>query len=280
MTNRPKIGLAMSGGGARGLAHVGVLKVLVEAGIRIDCVSGTSMGGVVAAAYACGIPVCTIEEKALQLSNMRELVKLLDVSPQRRGLVEGSRIRDYLAKLFIDRHFENLPVRLALPAVDLVQAREIVFTSGLVLPAVLATIAVPGLFQPVEIGSYRLVDGGVLNNLPVDRVRELGADVVIAVDAQFDPYTEKPWQDLPERPHFPVPLPDFFLDFYRAELIMIAELTQAHLKVSPPDLLIHPPIPLDNDIFLGFPRIPEVIAAGEQAAREALPEIERLIKRQ
>lgn len=237
------------------------------------------MGGVIAAAYACGIPVCDIEEKALQLSSMRELVKLLDISTQRRGLLEGTRIRDYLASLFIDQNIENLPVRLALPAVDLIQAREIVFSSGLVLPAVLATIAVPGLFQPVEIGPYRLVDGGVLNNLPVDIVHGLGADIVIAIDAQFNPYTEKPWQDLPERPSLGLPLPDFFLDFYRAELIMIAELTKARLRVNPPDLLLRPPIPLDIDMFLGFPRIPEVIAAGETAAREALPEILRLLGR-
>jgi NTE family protein len=267
----------MSGGGARGLAHVGILKVLGAAGIPIDCVSGTSMGGLIAAAYACGIPVSEIEEMALRLSHPRELVKLLDVSTQRRGLLEGARVRDFLARLFIDQNIENLPIRLALPAVDLVQSREIVFTSGLVLPAVLATIAVPGLFPPVQIGAYRLVDGGVLNNLPVDRVRELGADIVIAIDVQFNPYTEKPWQDLPERPHFPVPLPDFFLDFYRAQLIMIAELTKAHMETCPPDLLLHPPIPPDLDIFLGFPRIPEAIAAGEECARQALPKIRRLI---
>ncbi len=278
ITNHPKIGLAMSGGGARGLAHVGVIKVLVEAGISIDCVSGTSMGGVIAAAYACGISIREIEERARQLANMRELIKLLDISTQRRGLLEGSRIRDYLAPLFLDYNIENLPVRLAIPAVDLVQSREIVFDRGLVLPAVLATIAVPGLFQPVEIGPYRLVDGGVLNNLPVDRVRELGADIVIAVDAQSNPCIDKPWQDLPEKPRFPLPMPDFFFDFYRAELIMIAELTQIHLKNCPPDLLLRPPIPTDVDMFLGFPRIPEVIAAGEAAAREALPEILRLLQ--
>jgi NTE family protein len=279
MSSRQKIGLAMSGGGARALAHVGVLKILAEAGITVDCVSGTSMGGVIAAAYACGIPVSEIEEMALQLSHTHELVKFLDISPQRRGLLEGAHIRDYLARLFIDRNIENLSVRLALPSVDLIQSREIVFTSGLVLPAVMATIAVPGLFKPVEIGSYRLVDGGVLNNLPVDRVRELGADVVFAVDVQFNPFTEKPWQDQTERPHFPVPLPDFFLDFYRAELIMIAELTQVHLKISPPDLLLYPSLPPDLDIFLGFPRIPEAIAAGEACARKALPEILRILHR-
>ena len=270
---KPKIGLALSGGGARGLAHIGVLKVFEEAGVPIDYISGTSMGGVIAAAYACGTPVAEIEEKALQLTQMRELIKMVDLSPQRRGLIEGNKVRDFLVELFIDRHFENLRIPLALPAVDLVTSREVVFTSGLVLPAVLATIAFPALFRPVEIGSYRLVDGGVLNNLPVDRVRELGAEYVIAVDAQFDPYTVKPWQDLPGPMRFPLPVPDFFLDFYRAELIMVAELTQAHLKAHPPELLLRPPIPPDVTMFLGFPRGGEIIQAGEYCARLALPEI-------
>ncbi len=277
MTNPLKIGLALSGGGARGLAHIGILKVLLEAGIAIDWISGTSMGGVIAAAYACGIPIQEIEQKALQLGNIRELVKLVDLSSHRRGMIEGDRIRDFLSDFFLDRCFENLPVRLALPAVDLLQAREIVFTSGLVFPAVLATMAVPGLFQPVQIGPYRLVDGGILNNLPVDRVRELGAKFVIGIDVQFDPYIEKPWQDLEGPTRFPVPVPDFFLDFYRAELIMVAALTKTHLQVSPPDLLLRPDIPMDITMFLGFPRVRELIAAGEACAHEALPQILRTL---
>jgi len=277
LATRKKIGLAFSGGGARGLAHVGVLKVFDEAGIQVDCIAGTSMGGVIAAAYACGIPVSEIEAKALKLSHMKELMKLVEVAAPRRGLLRIDRVREFLSDLFVDRVFEHLPVRLAIPCTDIVEAREIVFTSGLVFPAVLATIAVPGLFEPYEFGPYRLVDGGILNNLPVDRVREIGADIIIGVDVQFNPKVDKPWQDLPERPHFPVPVPDFFLNFYRAELIMVAELTEAHLKICPPDLLLRPPIPLDITMFLGFSRIPEAIAAGEQAARNAIPEIIRLI---
>lgn len=275
----PKIGLALSGGGARGLAHIGILKVFKEAGIPVHCISGTSMGGVIAAAYACGLPVEQMEEKALRLSNMRELIKLIDLSTQRRGLLEGNRVRDFMAEMFIERSFEDLPVALALPAVDLVTGREIVYTSGLVLPAVLATISVPGLFKPYESGQYRLIDGGVLNNLPVDRVRELGADLVIAVEVQINPRVEKPWQDLPERPHFPIPLPDFFLDFYRAELIMIAQLTASKMKVSPPDLLLRPSLSPDIDMFLSFNRIPEIIRVGEECARAALADIQALIKK-
>lgn len=275
---RPKIGLALSGGGARGFVHVGILKTLLEAGIPIDCIAGTSMGGVIAAAFACGIPIEQIEEKVLLLSKTRELMKLVDLSRQRRGLLEGNRVRDFLADLFLDRSFENLRVPLALPAVDLVTAREVVFTSGLVFPAVLATIAVPGLFTPVEIGPYRLVDGGVLNNLPVGPARQLGADVVIAVDAQFAPEAEKPWQDLPAAHRFPLPVPDFVLDFYRAGLIMVEEITHNRLQSCPPDLLLHPAIPPNITMFLGFPHAREIIAVGEQCARDALPEIQRLIR--
>lgn len=274
--SRPKIGLAFSGGGARALVHVGILKVLLQAGIPIDCIAGTSMGGVIAAAYACGIPIEQIEERALLLAKTRELMKLVDLSPQRKGLLQGSHVRDFLADLFIDRNFENLSIPLALPAVDLVSAREVVFTTGLVFPAVLATIAVPGLFTPMEIGPYRLVDGGVLNNLPVGPARELGADVVIAIDAQFEPESEKPWQDLPGASRFPLPVPDFFLDFYRAELIMVAEITRAHLQTCPPDLLLHPAIPPSITMFLGFPHAREIISIGEHCANEVLPEIRRL----
>jgi NTE family protein len=277
-TNRIRVGLALSGGGARGLVHIGIIKALTQAGVQIDCIGGTSMGGVIAAAFASGIPIEELEQKALKLSQMRELIKLIDLTTPRRGLLEGARIRDFLAELFIDRTFESLKIPLAIPTVDLVQAREVVFTSGLVLPAVLATIAIPGLFKPVEIGDYRLIDGGILNNLPVDRVRQLGADVVIGVNAQFDPFREKPWQDLPEKPNFPVPLPESFLDFYRAELIMIAALTEARLKTACPDILLHPPIPLDITMLLGFSRIPEVLQAGEICGQEAVPAVRKIIE--
>jgi NTE family protein len=275
--NRPTIGLALSGGGARGMAHLGFLKVFEEAGIPIDYIAGASMGGLIAAAYACGVPLSVIEEKALQLSRPRELFRLLDLSRERRGLFEGHRLRDFLADMFLERHFENTRIPLAITCVDIVESREVVFTSGLIFPAVMGTITVPGLFQPVEIGPYRLVDGGVLNNLPVNRVRELGADIIIAVDVQLNPLREKPWQDLPEKPHFPVPLPGFFLDFYRAELIMIAQLTKLQLEKCPADLLLCPEIASDIDMFLGFPRIPEAIAAGEACARQALPQIQKLM---
>lgn len=274
------IGLALSGGGIRGFVHIGILKALEEANIPIEYISGTSMGGVIAAAYASGIPLSVIEETALRLSNLRELMKLVDLSPQRRGLLEGQKVHAFLANLFIDRTFETMKIPLAIPAVDIIHSQEHVFTQGLVLPALMATTAVPGLFSPVKIGEFCFIDGGILNNLPVDCVRKLGAKTIIAVDAQPDLCQEKPWQEQEQPTRFPIPLPRFFLDFYWAELIMIAEITQRKLAETCPEILLHPPIPKDVMMFLGFHRIADVIEAGVIGVREALPSIQRLLEKQ
>jgi NTE family protein len=272
------LGLVLGGGGARGLAHIGVLKVLEEAGIPVGCLCGTSMGGVIAAGYAAGLSPAELETQAIRMSRKRELVRLVDITPPRRGLLAGSQVRAFLSSL-IGEHltFADLRCPLALCAVDLVTARPVALCEGRLMPAVVATMSIPGLFPPVQMGESRLVDGGVLNNLPVDLARQMCADVVLAVDVQFNPLNELPWQDLPEKHHFPVPTPGFFQDLYRAELIMIAELTQARLLLTPPDLLVRPAIPPDVTLFLGFLRAPEIIQAGEQAAREALPQIVSLL---
>jgi len=131
----------------------------------------------------------------------------------------------------------------------------------------------PGIFPPVQLGDRRLVDGGVLNNLPVDHARSLCADVVIGVDVQLNPYHEPPWQDMKIRFKFLIPFPDFFLDLYRAELIMIAKLTLDRLREAPPDFLLTPPIAPDVPMLLGFSRAAEVIAAGEAATAEIIPQL-------
>jgi NTE family protein len=206
------------------------------------------MGGVIAAGYAAGLSPAELETQAVRMSRKRELVRLVDISPPRRGLLAGSQVRLFLSSL-IGEHltFADLRCPLALCAVDLVTAQPLALCEGPLMPAVVATMSIPGLFPPVEIGACRLVDGGVLNNLP-------------------------------EKPHFPLPLPGFFQDLYRAELIMIAELTQARLHLSPPDLLIRPPTAPDVTTFLGFLRAGEIIQAGEIAAREALPDILQLLE--
>jgi len=140
-----KVGLALGGGGARGLAHIGVLKVLEREGIQIDCLAGTSIGGVIAAAFAQGRTAEELEAEATKFSKVRHLVSLLDPNPARRGFLEGNRVRKYLLSLFgPDQSFENLKIPLILNAVDLNTCAEIAISEGPLLPAIYGTIAVPG----------------------------------------------------------------------------------------------------------------------------------------
>jgi NTE family protein len=269
-----KIGLALSGGGARGLAHIGFLRVLEEEGIQVDMISGTSFGGIIAAAYAAGFSVDLLEKEALRLSRIRELIKLIDVNPARRGLMEGNKVREYMTQLFgADRQIESLPLPLTLNAVDIKTGKEVVFSKGPLLTAIMSTIAIAGVFPAVKYKDYLLVDGGTLNNLPIDHARAMGADIVIAVDVQTDPHHEKaPYPESTEPRGF-FSLPEYFSDFYRAQIIMINELKEANLKIHPPDILISPDISPEINMFSGFTRAGEVIEAGKEAAQKNLPEL-------
>jgi len=274
-----RIGLALSGGGARGLAHIGVLKVLEQSQISIEIISGTSMGGLIAAGYAMGQSPEEMTERALKLAHPRELIKLMDLNPLRRGLLEGNRIREYIIEMIgVDTTFEQTRLPLALNAVDLFTCKEVTLTEGPLSTAVMATTCVPGLFSPVEYGPYRLVDGGVLNNVPVAQARALGADFIIAVDVMLDPRNFLPWPDLPIRPHWPIPMPDFFLDFYRAELLMQVVLSEKQLTEQKPDIVIRPQMANDITMFMGFPKAGEAIEAGITAAQEAVPMIIKQIE--
>ncbi len=180
----PVVGIALGGGGARGFAHIGVLKVLEREGIFPRLVAGTSMGGVIGAMYAAGLSATQMEAEAVKATSRRaDMIRAIDVSVSQTGLVRGARIYDYIAGVIgLETKFSDLRRPLSMVAVDLNTGREVVLHSGRVADAVRATISVPGVFRPVEIGRLRLVDGGMLNNVPVDVVRKMGADVVIAVD--------------------------------------------------------------------------------------------------
>lgn len=271
MSNK-RIGLALSGGGARGLAHIGVLKILDEAGIPISFIGGSSMGGIVAALYASGMSPVEIESAALNKSKVSELIRLADPTALRRGLFEGQRIRSMLAEWIKGvASFDQLRIPLVLCAVDLNSAREIAFKDGELLPIMMATSAFPGVFAPVNYLGYHLVDGGVLNNLPVDRVRELGADLVIAVDVLFQ------LSDLAGGWHMGIPIPGMFEEFYRAEMILQAEYSRMKLEHNQPEVYISPVISPEIGIFTGFPQAQKIITAGEHAAQQVLPLIKHLL---
>lgn len=275
----PRLNLVLGGGGARGLAHIGVLKALERAGLPVGHLAGTSMGGLVGALYAAGWNAEQIEAEALSMSNFRSLVKLVDLAPARRGLLEGQRVRDYLSEMLGENLlFNQLRLPLAVVAVDLCTAQEVVLDQGLVVDAVLATTAVPGLLPPVTRDGCQLVDGGILNNLPTNVARAHGQAPLLAIDVSPSFPLHPASHPADEDRLWPAIFPQFAQDFYIAELIMVNALTQARLEQSPPDLLLKPPIPPAISIFWGLTRAAEAIAAGEEAATQAIPDLQRILE--
>lgn len=273
---RKNIGVALSGGGARGFAHIGVLKVLEREHIPVDCISGTSLGGIIAAAYAVGVSLTELEDRALNLSRIRELIKLVDITPPRRGLLEGNHIREYLQNMFPEElSFEQTRIPLSLNATNLLNGDEITLNKGPLFPAIMATCSVPGIFPPVRYENHLLVDGGVLNNIPLRQIKELGADIVIAVNAQIDPKDEGFLNEIPVKIN--LPLPEYLMDLYWAGFVMVSKLSRAQLKEFPPEIYIYPRMSTEINMFFGFRRAEEIIAAGEIAASAALPHIMSLL---
>ena len=273
-----KIGLALSGGGARGLAHIGVLKILEQEGVPIDYLAGTSMGGVIAAGYAAGLEPEFMEQEALRVSSLRRLLPLTDLSPLRRGLFEGQKVREYLTGHLGDRTFDDLRIPLTLMAVDLNSGREVYLNQGRLVDGVRATVALPGVFTPVERDGQLLVDGGLLDNLPADAVRHMGADVAIAVDVSTDDVAVSSLVGaLHRRRYVPNGLVDTIEVLWRSVGVMMAEVNRRRLAEAHPEVIIRPAIPPDVTVLTGFSRAAEIVAAGEEAAQEALPHIRALL---
>jgi NTE family protein len=178
MSDNPRIGVALGSGGARGFAHVGVLRVLEEAGIRPQLITGSSMGALIAGVYATGAPVAMMERVATTLP----LGRWLDPAVPRMGLFNGARIHELIKVLTKNRTFEEAVVPLAIVATDLERGERVTFREGPIHDAVRASISIPGLFKPHRVDGRLLVDGGVIDRVPIDAARELGADFVIAVD--------------------------------------------------------------------------------------------------
>jgi len=269
-TNRQtRVGLALSGGGARGLAHIGVLKVLAREGIPVDLLAGTSMGGVIAAAYAAGMSPAEIESEALATTRWRNLAGLVDRSLPRRGMFSGNRLLAYFERHLGGRTFADLLTPLALVAVDLNTGQEVILQEGPVALAVRATVALPGLLAPVEVDGRRLADGGLLNNLPVDVVRQMGADIVIAVDVSAR--HGEVWRSHSRW------APDAIVETVQvlgeSLSVMACAINEQKLRQARPEVLIRPAVPAGINAVAGYQRAKEVIGAGERAAETALPDI-------
>ncbi len=287
--NHARIGLALSSGGARGAAHVGVLKVLEEAGVVPDIIVGASMGAEVGGAYAAGVPLSEIEDQWRSSSFGRVFWTLFPTVPW-SGWSSGNGVRKFLRDLVGDRVIEELAKPFCAVATDLETGLPVSLTHGSLVEAIRASLSVPGLFTPVWIDGHLCVDGGVSNPLPVDMARTLGADVVIAVDVLVEPSETRlggipaidfRGRDMGIAKGFDTPLkdprryaPSVFSVLFQMSTVFQRRLCDARLVQHPPDVLIRPDFSEDPPCYS---RVGRGIEAGECAARSALPDILRAV---
>ena len=278
LTHKPRLGLALSGGGARGLAHIGVLKALERANIQIDYLAGTSMGGLIAAVYAAGLPPAEIESIALEYRKTRKLLKLADPTIPRQGLFHGKQIHVFFEEHLQDHKFSDLRIPLTLVAVDLNSRKEVHLNEGSVADAVRATVSIPGVFTPIERDGQRLVDGGLLNNLPVDIVREMGADIVLAVDINATNDEASFWQLLGQKRFISSTVGGSIAVLGDSLELLIHQNSLCKLEQFPPDFLIEPSIPSGVTILTGFDRAADLIKEGEVATEPILADLEKALR--
>ena len=179
-----KVGLALGSGSARGWSHIGAIRALTEAGIHADCVAGTSIGALIGAVYAAG-EMDMLETWALQLE-WKQILSFMDVVLPKSGLIDGVKIADLVRRHVHKEKIEELSVPFGAVATDIRTGHEVVLRHGDVIEAVRASISLPGIFTPVERNHDFLIDGGLVNPLPVSAARSMGADFVIAVDLNSD----------------------------------------------------------------------------------------------
>lgn len=190
MIDEPKIGIALGSGSARGFAHIGVLKALEENDIHVDMVSGSSAGALIGGLYCCGIDPEMIKNLAIQIDK-----KIwMDFTIPKTGILKGEKIEEILKIITGGKNIEDLDKKIVIAATDLQNAEEVVFTTGPVYKAIRSSISIPGIFEPVIYNNKTLVDGGVVDRVPISILKDVGADVVIAVDVGFSSYQSRVFQ--------------------------------------------------------------------------------------
>jgi len=264
-----KVGLALSGGAARGLAHVGVVSVLHKEGIPIDMIAGTSAGAIIGAVYARDRDIEQMRRHALDPS-WKKRAPMIDPSFPKTGFIKGRKIEKLLESILggnID--FKDLQIPFACVATDINTGEEIVINSGSVTEAIRASISLPGIFTLVKHEGRYLVDGGLTTPVPVEVVRQMGADFIIAVNVNPDVSGRIGKSDT--QPRKAQKSPNIFQVLIQSVYITTYSLAKSSLENA--DIVIEPDT---ADISAGeFRRTPELITLGEQAASEAIPEIKK-----
>ena len=296
-TRKLRVGLALGSGSARGWAHVGVIRVLEQAGIRPDMVCGTSIGALVGAAYAAD----ELEsfEKWLRGLGIKEVLSLMDVR-MNGGMIKGERLMEFFRRSFIDRPIEELTIPFAAVATALHSGSEVWLREGSTIEAVRASIALPGLFMPVVYDGRVLVDGALVNPVPVSLARAMGADIVIAVDLNSsrlgrplpdESVTEtrsdviSEWRNrlknnlgafISKRNETEPKLPSIMEVIASSLNIMQERISRSRMSGDPPDVIVTPRLAQLG--LLDYHRSKEAIAEGQRAMEAALPDLEAILR--
>ncbi len=294
-----QIAIVLGGGAARGYAHIGVLKVIEEIGVKPDIVVGCSMGSIVGGFYAYGYSPEEMEPLALQMDLPRTL-KLLTPRPGITGFIDGNHPLEFFKEMLgEDTNIEDLKVTYAAVAYDLLSREELVFTEGNLAYAIRASMSIPGVFPPLDFGDAILVDGGVIDPVPVSAARLLGADKIIAVNvlprygikmakSNMNNYLQMKHQNLSgeKRRFFPA-FPTIKMDIKRrmemnaavigmmAIGVMESGIIDLNFKDSQPDLIIDVDVPIKMH---EFHKAKNAIDAGVEAAQKSLNELKALLE--
>lgn len=251
----PIIGLALGSGGARGFSHIGVIRILKEAGIPIDLIAGSSMGALVGTFYAAGSDV----ERLYKLSRIFKRKYYLDFTLPKMGFISGKKIKELIQVFTYGKNIEELDIPVAVVATDIKAGEKVVFQNGPIASAVRASISIPGILVPEKVNGRLLVDGGVIDRVPVSVAREMGADIVIAVDvAHVNQQAE---------------IASIYDVIMQSLDIMQMELVESRTIAS--DVMIRPRV--EKYSSKSFTNITEIITMGEEAARMKLNEIKECI---
>ena len=257
-----KIGLALGGGGAKGFAHIGVIKTLVDAGIPIDCIAGTSMGALVGGYYAATKNIRRLEAIAARFEPEKRLSPRATALDHKGAFFSDSLVEKLLSEEFHNIRIEDREIPFAAVATDARNGEEVVIKKGRMVDALRASAALPIVFSPAEVGGRLLIDGGLSNPVPADVVRELGAEYVIAVDVSSR------WLDRPEQM---IEVRDMYSIITNSLSVIEYQIGKTILKTA--DIVLRPPVIRFEG--LSFVHNLEILEAGENEAKYHLREIRR-----
>lgn len=255
MERRPKVGLALSSGAVKGLAHLGVLQVFEEEGIPIDFIAGTSAGSLVGGLYACGQELKYLKQLACSI----KWEHISEVTIPKKGLILGNRFLDFLKVMTQNKTFDQVNIPFAAIATDIRTGEAVLMNDGLVAEAIRASTSIPGIYAPFQRNGQMLVDGAVVDRIPITTVRKMGADLVIAVDVGFGIGSAK--------------LSNIFEILIQASDIMQREICKHCWPQA--DVLIEPAVSQFSGMDLR--KANELMEAGMEATRAKIPEIKNLL---